>query len=156
FLTGLVIIFVGIGAWVLKPGTPAGLALFIATFAVGLFFLTAADLYAPDWFFRLHVLSEALLAAGFLHLALVFSVDCASRTRPFLLSLPYIIACVLAVAYQLSRYHPASYLNIHSLCEMYAGLSGLSFLGVIIWNSWAADSPLVRRRSSVIFLGFLG
>jgi signal transduction histidine kinase len=156
FLTGLVIIFVGIGAWVFKPGTPAGLALFITTFAVGLFFLTAADLYAPDWFFRLHVLSEALLAAGFLHLALVFSVDWTSRARPFLLSLPYLVAFVLAVAYQLSLYQPTSYLNTHSLCEMYAGLSGLSFLGIIVRNAWAADSPLVRRRNSVIFLGFLG
>ena len=37
--------------------------------------MTAADLYGPHWFFRVHVVAESMLAAGFIHLALVFPTD---------------------------------------------------------------------------------
>jgi hypothetical protein len=72
--TGLVSIAIGIAVWVIKPG-PAGVALLIQTGTIGIFFLTAMDLYAPHWFFRLHILSETLIGASSIHLALVFPVD---------------------------------------------------------------------------------
>lgn len=154
--TGLVISGIGIGVWVLKPRTSASLALLSVSLSLGTFFLTAVDLYGPHWFFRLHVLSEAFLPAGFVHLALVFPVDRLRHFRKLLLSLPYLVAVTLGIAYEMFLYRPDVYSNIHTLCELYAGVSGLPFLGSILWSAYTTSSHLVRQRIRVIFLGFLG
>lgn len=153
--TGLTIACIGMSVWFLKPGSPASLALLTASVTLGLFFLTAADLYAPHWFFRLHVLCEALFPASFVHLALVFPVDRFRRARPFLLSIPYLISFALGVAYEVFLYHPAAYSVIHNFCEVYAGASGPLFLGSSLWSYRTTNSPLTRQRIRVIFLGFL-
>jgi len=154
--TGLVISGIGIGVWVLKPQTSASLALLSVSLSLGVFFLTAVDLYGPHWFFRLHVWSEAFLPAGFLHLALVFPVDCLHHSRRRYLAAPYLVALALGIAYELLLYRPDTYSTIHTLCELYIGVSGLPFLGRILWNAYTTSSHLVRQRVRVIFLGFLG
>jgi signal transduction histidine kinase len=154
--SGLVFALIGIGVWFLKPATPASWALFLVSLAGGLFALTAADLYAPSWFFRLHVLGEALFPAGFMHVALVFPVDRFRRSRPFLLSLPYLVAFTLGVAYEAFLYQPAAYSFIHNLCMVYAGIAGLALLGGVTWDYCTTASHLVRQRIRVILLGFLG
>lgn len=154
--TGLAVAFIGISVWFLTPGAPASVALFIASVTLGLFFLTAADLYAPHWFFRLHVLSEAMFPASFVHLALVFPVDRVRRSRPFVLSTPYLVALALAAAYEVFLDRPAAYSLMHSLCEVYAGSAGPLFLGTILWSYHTTGSHLIRQRIRIIFLGFLG
>lgn len=155
-LSGLALGLIGIGVWFLKPTTPASHALLIGGLAGGLFALTGADLYAPAWFFRLHVLGEAFFPAGLLvHLALVFPVDRLRRYRAFFLSVPYLVALTLGVAYELFLYQPAAYSLIHNLCMVYAGVGGLALLGGVIWNYGTTDSHLTRQRVRVILLGFL-
>ena len=153
-LTGLISIAIGLAVWVTKPG-PASVALLIQTGTIGVFFLTAMDLYAPHWFFRLHVMSEALIGASAIHLALVFPVERRYRFRPLLLAAPYIVSLGLNTAYQAFLYDPARYSFIHSLCESYAGVSLLPFLGNIIWLYYSTISHLTRQRIRIIFLGFL-
>lgn len=153
--SGLVFALIGIGVWFLTPATPASRALFIVSLAGGLFALTAADLYAPSWFFRLHVLGEAFFPAGFVHVALVFPVDRLRRSRSFLLSLPYLVACTLGVAYEAFLYQPAAYSFIHNLCMVYVGIAGLTLLGGVTWDYCTTVSHLVRQRVRVILLGFL-
>ncbi len=153
--TGLVSITIGIAVWVTKPGA-ASLALLIQTGTIGVFFLTAIDLYAPHWFFRLHVFSEALIGASTVHLALVFPVDRQQRFRQGVIAAPYVVSLALNVAYQAFLYDPARYSYIHSLCESYAGLSLLPFVGNILWHYHSTTSHLTRQRILVIILGFLG
>jgi signal transduction histidine kinase len=152
---GLAFAFIGISVWFLKPDTAASRALFIGGVTSGLFTLTAADLYSPHWFFRLHVLGEAFFPAGFTHLALVFPVDRFRRYRSFFLSVPYIAAFTLAGAYEVFLYEPSAYSLIHNLCMVYVGISAVIFLGAVIWDYCTPAHPLVRRRIRVIFLGLL-
>ena len=153
--TGLVSIAIGLTVWVMKPG-PASGALLIQTGTIGVFFLTAMDLYTPYWFFRLHVMSEALIGASALHLALVFPVDHRHRFRTLLVAAPYVISLGLTVAYQVSLHDPGRYSYIHRLCESYAGVSLLPFLGNVLWQYYRTSSHLTRQRIRIILLGFLG
>lgn len=154
--TGLVVAGISIGVWFLKPEASASRALLSFGIVIGLFFLTANDLYSPHWFFYLHIFSEALMPAAFVHLAVVFPTDRFVRTRPFLLFTPYVISLVLGVYYAVFLYHPDTYSMLHSLCELYAGLSGAPFLIGIVWDSLTTTSPLVRRRIRMVALGFFG
>jgi signal transduction histidine kinase len=156
FFTGLAITAIGFVVWLLKPHTAASAALLSLSTALGLFFLTAVDLYGPYWFFRVHILSEAFIGAGFVHLALVFPTDRLRRARAFVLAAPYGVSILLGVAYEVFLYHPGRYSTIHSLCETYAGLSTLPFVGRMLWEYRAPASPLIHQRIRVIFLGFLG
>jgi signal transduction histidine kinase len=154
--TGLGVTAIGLVVWFLKPHTAASAALLGLSTALGLFFLTAIDLYGPHWFFRLHILSEAFIGAGFVHLSLVFPTDRLRRARVFVLAAPYSMSVLLGVAYEIFLYQPGTYSTIHSLCETYAGLSGLPFVGRMLWEYKTTPSQLIRQRILVIFLGFLG
>lgn len=154
--TGLVVAGIGAGVWFLKPGVPASRALLSLGLTIGLFFLTANDLYFPHRFFRLHILSEAFMPAAFVHLAVVFPTDRFLRSRSFLLFTPYGLSFLLSVFYEAFLYQPAAYSTLHSLCELYAGLSGVPFLIGIVWDSLTTTSPLVRRRIRIVALGFFG
>lgn len=153
---GLALACIGIGVWYLNPHTPASRALLILGLSAGCWALTAADLYSPFWFFRLHVLGEAFFPAGFVHLALVFPVDRLRRCRSLCLRIPYLVALALAAAYEIFLYQPAVYSLIHNLCMIYAGVGLLTLLGAVLWDYSTSDSYLVRQRIRVILLGFLG
>lgn len=154
--SGLALVLIGVGVWFLKPASSASLALFIGGLSGGVFALTAADLYGPAWFFRLHVLAEALFPASLLvHLALVFPVDRFRRHRTVFLVIPYVVVGLLVVAYELFLYQPAAYSLIHNLCMVYAGIGGVALLGGVIWDYYTTDSHLTRQRVRVILLGFL-
>ncbi|NOT56079.1 MAG: GAF domain-containing protein [Deltaproteobacteria bacterium] len=154
--TGLAISAIGLIVWFLKPRAAASTALLSLSTVLGLFFLTAMDLYGPHWFFRVHILCEAFIGAGFLHLALVFPTDRLRRLRAVALAAPYGVSALLGFVYENVLYQPALYSTVHSLCETYAGLSTLPFMGRMLWEYCVTVSPLVRQRVLVIFLGFLG
>ena len=154
--TGLSILVIGLVVWFLQPTNPASQALFLQCFTFGLYILTIADLYSPYWFFRVHVLCEALYPASFIHLALVFPVDRLRRYRTFWTAAPYGLALFVGFAYESTLSQPASYTWFHTLCESYSGLGILILLSGVIGDYWTSDSPLIRRRIGVILLGALG
>ncbi|NOT54236.1 MAG: response regulator [Deltaproteobacteria bacterium] len=153
--SGLALVVIGVGVWLLKPDAPASVALLAFGLAGGIFAITAADLYRPHWFFRLHVLGEAFFPAGLLHLALIFPVDRARHCCPKVLVLPYVIALGLALVYELYLYAPNTYSFVHNLCMIYAGLGGVALLGGAIWAYTVPDSYLTRQKIRVILIGFL-
>src|SRR5206468_2703213 len=65
---------IGVGVWALSPRRATTWALQAIGLCVGVYALTAMDLYGPHVLFRLHALAEAFLPAVFLHLALLFPV----------------------------------------------------------------------------------
>ena len=152
---GLAFALSGIGVWFLTPAIPASRAFLTTGCTLGLFALTAADLYGPHWFFRLHVLSEALLPAGLLHLAFVFPVERLQHARRLVLAGLYGPLFVLALVYEIVLYTPAYYSVMHHLSEGVTGLAGLIFLSKILWDYWGTDSPLVLQRIRVVLLGCL-
>lgn len=156
-LSGLALALIGIIVWFVSPRTPASQALLSGGLAGGLFAITGADLYSPSWFFRLHVLGEAMFPAGMLiHLALVFPTDRLRRFRRPLLALPYVVAFLLVVAYEWHLYNPSAYSAIHNLCMVHVGLGGLILFGAVVWDYFTTHSHLIRQRVRVLLLGFLG
>ena len=153
--TALTIAGIGIGVWFLTPATPASRALLIAGVVTGVFGVTGLDLYAPFHFFRLHVLAEALLSAGYMHLVLVFPVDRLRRLRTPLLVLPYLVSLLLAVACEIFLYQPSRYALFHNLSMVQVGVATPIFLGRFVWDYVTTRSPLVRQRIRVILVGFL-
>jgi len=155
-LSGLGLALIGIAVWWLAPEAAGGRALLIGGIAGGVFAITAADLYSPANFFRLHILGEAFFPAGLLiHLALVFPVDRLRRWRGWLLALPYMIAAALGASYEFYLYRPAAYTLIHNLCMIYAGLGGIFLLGAVAWDYCTSPSFRVRQRLRIILLGLL-
>ncbi len=147
FLTGIIV------AW-LKRG-PASRALLVQCLTTGIFVVTAADLYGPHWFFRLHVVAEAMLAAGFIHLALVFPTDRLARRRGLVLFAVYFPFGLLAAAYQLALTTPSAYTAVHLLASASHGVGALAIIGAVVWDLATTRSPLVRRRVGVVSLGTL-
>ncbi len=154
--TALTIVVIGIGVWFLTPATPASRALLIAGVVTGVFGITGLDLYAPFHFFRLHVLAEAFLPAGYIHLALVFPVDRFRRLRTPLIVLPYLVSSLLAVVYEVFLYQPSSYSLIHNLCMVQVGVAMPLFLGRFLWDYFTTSSPLVWQRIRIMLIGFVG
>lgn len=155
-LSGMALAFIGIGVWLLKPTAPAGIALLLTGIAGGVFAITGADLYGPHWFFRVHVLAEALFPAGLIHLAFVFPVDWIRRRRLAVLSAPYLIGGALGAVYERSLYQPDVYSLIHNLSTIYGGVGGLALFGSVLWAYRTTESYLIRQKIRIVLAGFLG
>ena len=152
--TGLAFFLIGIIVAWLKRG-PASRALLVQCLTTGVFVVTAADLYGPHWFFRVHVVAEAMLAAGFIHLALVFPTDRVSRRRGLVLFAVYLPFGLLATAYQLALTSGSAYTAVHLLASASHGIGALAIIGAVGWDLATTRSPLVRRRVGVVTLGTL-
>lgn len=155
FINGIALVLIGVVAWYWSATSPVGLALLSLGISMGLFLITAADLYAPHWFFRLHILTEAAFPAAMLHLALVFPLERLRRARSVFLALPYAVAGLLGLGYEGFLYRPEAYTLIHNLCTMYAGVAGVFLLGKMVWDYWSSASAEIRQKIRVVMLGSL-
>ncbi|NOT56082.1 MAG: hypothetical protein HOP18_15900 [Deltaproteobacteria bacterium] len=155
FINGIALVLIGIVAWYWSPTSPMTLALLSLGVSMGLFLITAADLYAPHWFFRLHILTEAAFPAALVHLALVFPLERLRRARSVFLALPYVIAGLLGLGYEGFLYRPQVYTLIHTLCTQYAGIAGVGLLGKMVWDYWSTASVEIRQKIRVVVLGSL-
>jgi signal transduction histidine kinase len=154
-LDGLAFIATGLLVFLLKPDKPAGVGLLCSGVVTGLFVITAADLYGPHWFFRLHVVAESLLAAGLVHLALVFPTDRIRRHRGMVLAAVYLPFVLLALVYEIVLDSPSAYTRVHLATTATHALGGIVLIGAAFHDVVATNSPLVRRRISVAALGTL-
>jgi two-component system NtrC family sensor kinase len=94
------------------PARGSALPLYI----VGLYAITAVDLYGPYRMFRLHALLECFLFAAVLHVAAVFPFRRSWLVaRPRMLVLPYVIGALLGVAMQLGLADPRQYATLHRI-----------------------------------------
>ena len=71
-LNGAVFAIAGLLVWALRPVTPLTAAFLMFSLAFATFLFTAMDLYAPATFLHLYLLSNAMLSAAALQLALLF------------------------------------------------------------------------------------
>ncbi|MEO6027454.1 MAG: ATP-binding protein [Candidatus Binatia bacterium] len=148
FLTGLIVL------WLKR--SPASVALFVQSLTTGIFIVTAADLYGPHWFFRLHVVAESMLAAGFIHLALVFPTDRLGARRARALPAVYLPFAGLAAVYLWALGSPTLYTTVHLVASASHGIGALAIIAAVAYDLATTTSPLVRRRVGVVALGTLG
>jgi hypothetical protein len=155
FFNGLAFAGTALLVYLLKPRNAPSRALLVAGLATGVFIITAADLYGPHWFFRLHVVAESLMGAGFLHLALVFPTDRLRRHRRAVLAAVYLPLVALAGWYEVVLASPAAYTTAHLLATAAQGVAATAIIAAIVYDFVMSRSPLVRRRTSVVVLGSL-
>src|SRR2546427_7619419 len=101
------------------------------------FGFTGMDLYGPGTLFRVHVLSEALLAAAATHLALAWPDNRLTR-RAGVLPLVYGVGLALAAVYEFFAYEPRAYSAMHNLCQ---ALAGLPVFVLVVRLALALDRP---------------
>jgi signal transduction histidine kinase len=154
-LNGVVFLGTGLAVFALKPRNPASHGLLAACLIAGVWVVTATDLYGPHWFFRVHVLAESLLAAGFIHLALVFPTDRIRKHRGPALLAVYAPFGLLAVAYELWLSSPRAYTMLHLLATASHFVGALAIIAAVVHDRFTSHSALVRRRISVVSLGTL-
>jgi signal transduction histidine kinase len=154
-LCGAAFIGTGLLVFFLRPDRSASVGLLSASLGIGVFALTAADLYGPHWFFRVHVFAECLASAGLIHLALVFPTNRLHRwRRPALLAV-YLPFAVLGVIYEIVLQSPSAYSTVHLLASLGQGIAGLSIIAAVTYDFFTTRSALVRRRIGVVGLGTL-
>jgi signal transduction histidine kinase len=152
-VNGVVFVAIGLLVFRLSPERPASAAVLVATASAGLFVLTAIDLYGPHLFFRLHVLAECAMGAGFLHLALVFPTERLRERRRRLLALIYGVTGGLILAYETLLSHPTAYTILHLAASTLQVIGCVAMVAAIVHDFFATSSPLVRRRIGVVALG---
>jgi two-component system NtrC family sensor kinase len=85
-------------------------------YIVGLYAITAVDLYGPYRLFRLHALLEGLLFAAVLHFAAVFPFRRAWLVaRPRMIGVPYLLGGLLEVVMQMELMNPQHYATMHRI-----------------------------------------
>lgn len=155
FLTGGVFMLIGLLVLWLRPQQPASLGLFSAGAATAVFAITGADLYGPAAFIRLHVIAESVIAASFVHLALVFPVDRIRKHRLRALLALYLPFLGLAAVYELLLDRPDAYRAIHLAASVMHGAALVVVIGLMLFALGSTRAPLVRRRIGVVALGTL-
>ncbi|MFI5399144.1 MAG: ATP-binding protein [Candidatus Binatia bacterium] len=154
-LNGLAFAAIGLIVLYLKPSRAATYGLLSACLSTGTFAITAADLYGPHWFFRLHILGETFMAPGFIHLALVFPTDRLRRQRWRALARLYTPFVVLAVFYEWALSRPSAYTAAHLIATALHGAAVLVIVICFVREFFGTSSALIRRRLGVVGLGIV-
>jgi signal transduction histidine kinase len=155
-MNGAAFLAIGLFVAVTKPRSPASAGFLSTTFLISIFAITACDLYGPARFFRLHVAAEALLAAGCVHLTLVFPTDRLHGRRRAVLAVVYLLFGGFAVVYEMALATPVAYTTAHLAASVTHGIAALTFSAALVHDLMRSPSPLVRRRVAVVGLGALG
>src|SRR5262245_34685094 len=151
--SGLVFVAVGLAVFWMRPDKSASLGLLSVCLSVGLFVITATDLYGPHWFFRLHVLAECFMAPAMIHFALVFPTDRLRAHRRVVFSVVYAPFVGLALVYEALLYSPTAYSAAHLAASIAHGVAGLAIIGSVIHGLATTRSPLLQRRVGVLAVG---
>ncbi len=155
-LNGLVLGGAALAALSVRKKCPTAGATVPVLLVGALWALSALDLYGPYHLFRLHALCEVLLFPATLHMALGFPepARCLTR-RPWLVWLPYGLAAVLAVAYQLGLHSGGTYVATHLLATTALGIALLVLVSSEVERYRRPTSLAVRERIRVLALGAL-
>ncbi len=152
-INGVAFLSIGIAIFLLKPNTPAAIGLLSTCTMVGIFVTTAVDLYGPHLFFRLHAFTEAVAAAGFIHLAAVFPTDRIRKRRTLALAAIYTPFILLGLAYNFWLYDAPTYTFLHLVASGGFGICTISIVASIVYDWVTSKSPLIRRRIAIVALG---
>ena len=153
--TALVFGSVGLVVFVLKPADPSARGLCVAGLTVALWGITAADLYGPHWFVRVHLLAEAMVIASLIHLALVFPTVRLQRRRGAVLAAVYAAVALLAAVYEVALHSPSAYTAVHRAATVGHVLALTAMLAAVGWDWATTRSMLIGRRIRVVALGTL-
>jgi hypothetical protein len=151
---GLIYALIGLGVYQLSPGSSASKALFIFCLTSCLWALTACDLYSPYWLFRFHIIFEAFMPAALIHAAFTFP----ERKRfiqknSFILFIPYFLAFIISIVYEILLYSHSGYVFIHNLSVFYLGMAIIIFIVSFVLTYMKSQSALIKQKIRIVILG---
>ncbi len=152
-VNGIVFTVAGLMIWLTAGVSAATTAGTLLCLNLGLFCLSALDLYGPGQLFRLHIATEAGVAATLLHFTLVFPLRRFGAARRALTGGIYVALASAIFVYQRYLHDPALYSRIHNLCMVFWGIGGLCFGLSSLQAYMTTSSVLVRKRLGIIALG---
>ena len=153
FVSALALLGVALALRYLAPDDPAsGCAASLAI--AGVWALTALDLYGPYHFFRVHAFAECLLAAGSVHMALVFPYprSVVKKCRMLIPGL-YASGAALGLVAEFVLFDAAGYRVTHRIA---VDAAGISFAVLITSQVLAYVRPVslaARQRITVLAMG---
>ncbi len=138
----------------LRGRDPLATGSVLALWIIGLWAISATDLYGPYHLFRLHALLECFLFAGATHFALVFPYPRQIVIRrPWLVAVPYALASLLALVSEFGLYQPDVYVTTHLLAMLAFGGSLALVIGSQLWAYLHPPDHRARQRVKVVALG---
>jgi len=150
---GIVFTVAGLMIWLTAGASAATTGGTLLCLNIGLFCLTALELYGPGHLFRIHVATEAAVAATLLHFTLVFPLRRFGRARRLLTGAIYLALAGVVFVYQRYLDDPTVYSRVHNLCMVFWGVSGACFAASALQAYLTTTSALVRKRLGIIALG---
>ena len=159
YLVGLMYLIISWWIFGLRRSETTGRAftVFATSAAIGAGLLL--DVYATHRMVYLWSLALPLIAAGLVHLALVFPEEARIVRRfPRLRHIVYVPAFILALAAAVFAYDtgdPFAILSVWRTSYIMVGLSVSLFVGVMVYRRIRSASPIVRQQSTTILMGAL-
>jgi len=157
FIVGLVYILIGALVFLMKPRAAESWLFFQMTcfFGIGVGLSSPADLIQPTWIYDLRFLSNQLIPASMIHLALKFPKPRRfAEQRPWIAVLPYVPSVGIFLLHQLTAEdHWSAPKLVFLLWIAYTVVGILFFLGSVAWNALRDPSIVTRLQSRVIFVG---
>jgi sigma-B regulation protein RsbU (phosphoserine phosphatase) len=157
FGLGLVYILIGALVFLMKPRAAESWLFFTMTcfMGIGIGLSSPADLIRPTWLYDVRFLSNLLIPASMIHLALRFpkTRDMVVK-RPWIVALPYVPSLVVFVLRQATATaHWSMPRSVFFLWIAYTIVGIVYFLGSNAWNALRDASIITRLQSRVIFVG---
>lgn len=153
-LTGSAFLILALVVRILRGDDSLAVGIWACSLVLGIFGLTAMDLYGPARLFRIHALAEALTLPAGVHMALVFPQRARIAKRfPRLIPGLY-AATLLFIAYaQAMLYDPAAYVQTHGIAVAGLGISMIALIGTQIRSYLSPASFEARQRVRVVAFG---
>ncbi len=158
YLAGLCYVFIGVIIFLMKPNQRTSWIFFLFSAILGLFLmlLYRTGKIVTPWLETIIIFSYCFTPAVISHLALTFPEERPFfRNRPFIQSIPYIVAALLFVLIRskASKMTGAPVILLISTMS-YMALGVLFFLGSCLNLLLTSKSEMAKLRSKMILLGF--
>lgn len=158
---GVGVLYWVVGGWLLlrhgreESGQVLSLFCIAVALTLGLYF----DLYTTHRLFVLWVPAIPLAGSALLHLAFVFPRPAPVLSRypwlRFLFYLPALALAAVGLVTTMDMAHPTAYFGPWMWGRGWAGIGGLTFIGVMVYHRVSARSPIVRAQAYIVLIGTL-
>lgn len=153
------LIFLAIGLWIfgLRRSESAGRAFALFATSLAIISGTLFDLYTTHYFTAIWTLAVGVCGGALFDLALAFPEEARlARRWPPVRWLGYLAALILSAyafttLFNLER--PTAYFVAWRILYLEVAICGLFFLGMILFHSFAAASPVIRNQARTILAG---
>jgi len=154
---GVALVGTALGIRYLRRSNPMATATAVALWIIGMWAITATDLYGPYYFYQLHAVLECFIFASTLHLALVFPHPKRIAQRfPRLIGIAYGAAGLFAVVTLAGLSDPSAYVTTHRLAMSAFGAALVVMIGSQLWTYLRPPSFEARQRVKVLAIGTVG